>query len=78
MKKNEKKKESESQKESNDSTMESFAEFILENYFEKSEATESFEIYAHELKSHLYRDREHFRKRFREGYHCLNDLLKQR
>lgn len=54
------------------------ADLVLESLEEGyRDETDSFEVYAQKLKSHIHSDPHTFRHRFQQGYKLLVDLLQK-
>lgn len=63
---------------SNTDAMHQFAEVISQNISEKDLShADSFEYYAHQLRSHLHSDLNTFKFRFSEGYRVLIEELEK-
>lgn len=61
---------------SNEDEMIDFAEVLTENILEKDLThMDSFELYAHQLRTHLHVNQEAFKHRFSNGYHILIEEL---
>lgn len=63
---------------SQDDTIPQFADMLSQNVLEKDMSQcESFEFYAHQLRSHLHANPELFKNRFAEGYRILLEELEK-
>lgn len=62
----------------NTSMMAQFAEIVSQNILERDcSGFDSFEFYAHQLRSHLHANPISFKQRFIEGYHTLLEELQK-
>lgn len=65
-------------KELEDPSMKELAEFVLFSLEDYRAELEPFEVYAQQLRSHVYRDKEVFCKQFIKGYEVLLEEVERR